>query len=439
MKVFIIQNTQGELFNVKSKVRFCETFGITPRLLDYTVKGASKTRYQEWHKKYKIKDIVEFIESEDGEKVLWDSGVKGYFLKDSKEEINKHKIIEESTEEKYNYVSPNEEEVKNLQKELTKVHRQKQKLQDKLTLNNKIMRNQYRYENMCDVVIKSCNEHIKNGVPKLKEINKSIGKDEVVLVISDTHIGQNVQESNNSFNYEIACMRLNNIFNNFIHEANIRSCSSVTVLMLGDLIHCASIIKHDMYASAEFLEVEATLKCFNLLASQIDRLVSKFNKVSLASVFGNESRFNSQYHPSNLQKDAKNNLDVMIFAMLQERYKNSENVIFINDGDELESVVTIRNRNILMTHGNSNAINHKDLEKSFINIRARLEPIYGELDAMVLGHIHSTAISSKVFRNASLVGSNSYSNFLGFAESPVSQNMLVVSENRIIGFPLYCK
>lgn len=438
MKVFIIQNTKGETFHVKNKIRFCEKFGITPRLLDYTIKGSSKTRYQEWHKQYKIKDIVKFIESEDGDKILWDSGIKGYFLKDYKED-NKEPEREKVNIQNYTTVNPNKEEIESLQKELIKTHRQKQKLQDQLNLNRKIMRDNHRHENMCELIKDTFKSFIESNVPEVVENNVENNKESVALILSDIHAGQKVIEVNNCFDYEIACDRLETIFTNFIKETKIRGIQNVSVLMLGDLIHCASALKPDMYASAEFLEIESTLKCFNLLSSQIDRLVRNFNKVSLASVIGNESRFNSHYHPSNLQKEAKNNLDVMIFEMLKSRYRDTETVEFINSGDELESVVTINGKNILMTHGNSNAINHKDLEKSFIHIRARLEPIYGELDAMVLGHIHSTAIHSKVFRNASLVGSNSYSNFLGFAESPVSQNMLIISENRIIGFPLYCK
>lgn len=438
MKVFIIQNTKGETFHVKNKIRFCEKFGITPRLLDYTIKGSSKTRYQEWHKQYKIKDIVKFIESEDGDKILWDSGIKGYFLKDYKED-NKEPEREKVNIQNYTTVNPNKEEIESLQKELIKTHRQKQKLQDQLNLNRKIMRESHRHANMCELIKDTFKSFIESNVPVVVEKSIENNKESVALILSDIHAGQKVIEANNCFDYDIACDRLEAIFTNFIKETKVRGVQNVSVLLLGDLIHCASTSKPDMYASAEFLEIESTLKCFNLLSSQIDRLVRNFNKVSLASVIGNESRFNSHYHPSNLQKEAKNNLDVMIFEMLKSRYIDTETVEFINSGDELESVVTINGKNILMTHGNSNAINHKDLEKSFIHIKARLEPIYGELDAMVLGHIHSTAIHSKVFRNASLVGSNSYSNFLGFAESPVSQNMLIISENRIIGFPLYCK
>lgn len=439
MKVFIIQNTKGETFHVKNKIRFCEKFGITPRLLDYTIKGSSKTRYQEWHKQFKIKDIVNFVESEDGDKILWDSNLKGYFLKSYKEEDNKETEREKVNIQNYTTVNSNKEEIESLQKELIKTHRQKQKLQDQLNLNRKIMREQFRYENMCDVVIDNCKKHLKEGVPKVKEISSFSSVEESVLTISDVHIGQIIEETTNYFDYEVACIRLENIFSNFIQESNIRGITNVSILFLGDLIHCSSILKPDMAFSSEFGEIHSALKCYELLASQIDRLIPLYNKISLGSIIGNESRFNSHYNPSNLQKEAKNNLDVLIFTMLKERYSDTENVLFINEGDELESVVNINGKNIFMTHGNCKSINHKELDKSFINIKSRLEPIYGYLDIMVLGHIHSTAITHRTFRNASLAGSNSYSIFLGFAESPVSQNMLIISENRIIGFPLYCK
>lgn len=429
MKVFIIENgISKDIFVVRNKGRFCEKNNLTPRLLDYTIKGASSTRYQEYHKNYRIVDKLEFIEAKEGDRVLWDSGVTGYCVREDRKHF-KDKPVDRSVEL--------ENELEATRVELKKVLKQKQKMQDKLNIYSKLGREQYRYENMCDVITEKFKDLINSNVPVINGVNARMYSEGVsVLTINDIHIGQVIEEVNNYYDYEIATMRMESIFTKFIEETSMRDITKVSILMLGDLIHSASITKPDMFSAKEFPEVTSAIYCFNLLASQIDRLVGMFELVELASVIGNESRFNNHYNPSNLQKEAKNNLDVVVYTMLKERYRHLNNVRFLNDGDELESVVNIGGKSILMTHGNMVSINHKDLDRSFINLKARLEPVYGNIDCMVLGHIHSTMILDRVFRSSSLAGANSYSNTLGFAESSVSQNMLIINEDGIKAFAL---
>lgn len=436
MKVFIVQNIQGEIFNVKNKIKFCEKFGITPRLLDYTIKGSSKTRYQEWHKQFKIKDIVNFVESEDGDKVLWDSNLKGYFLKSYKEEDNKETETEPLNNQSFTAINSNKEEIESLQKELIKTHRQKQKLQDQLNLNKKIMREQFRYENMCELVINNCKDYLRDGVPTNKHINNYKFKNsKAILTLSDFHLGEKVEETNNYFDSEVAQIRTENIFKQFEKEVDMRKIDEVYILMLGDFIFSQDINRSDMKLSGEFPEIQSAIKCFNILSSVIDKLVIKY-KVNISGVIGNESRFNSHYHTSTLQKEARNNIDTLIFEMLRNRYENNHNINFIGDCDVIEDVISIGGKSFLMTHGHQKYMNHKDLDKTFVNIKARLEPIYGEIDFMVLGHIHSTLITDRIARNSSLVGSNSYSNELGFPRSFVSQNMIIIEDDSIKTIPL---
>ena len=431
MKVFIIENgISKDIFVVRNKGRFCEKNKLTPRLLDYTIKGASATRYQEYHKNYRIVDKLEFIEAKDGDRVLWDSGVTGYCVREDGKHF-KDKPVDRSVE------LENENEL--LQKELAKALKQKQKLQDQLNLNRKLIRDGNRHENMCDTILDACKEFISLTLPKVEHRTKRPLKvnQSAVLTLSDLHIAQLVNEKNNYFDLDVAEMRLEKIFNQFIEEIELRGIEDVHILLLGDLIHAQPLVtkKMDMKLSSALPEVQASIKCFEFLSTHIDRLVTRYN-VSIAGVIGNESRFVSYLNPSNLQSEARNNMDVVIFEMLKQRYRDCSTVEFVNNGDELEDVVSISGANVLLTHGNSTSINHKDLDKSFINIKARLEPVYGEIDYMVLGHIHSTMLLDRVFRNSSLVGSNSYSNELGFAQSFVSQNMLIIDEDGVRAFSL---
>ncbi len=436
MKVFVIKNKISEdIFIVGNKKRFCAKFNLTPRLLDYTVEGASSTRFQEWHKNYKIVDKLVFIEDKQGDRVLWDNGLVGYCVKEDGEHFKdkpKAKTVEM------------ENEIEALQKELTKTMKQKQKLQDQLNLNRKLGREQYRYENFIDVFRESCKEMIERNTPLFSGIEYPSFEyntdGEAILTLSDLHFGQLVNETNNYFDSEIADIRLNRIFNQFEEEVDLRGISKVSILFIGDLIHAQPITnpnKIDMKVSSEFPEIQSSIQCFLTLSKYIDRLIGKYEVVRFAGVVGNESRVHSHVNPSNLQSEARNNYDAVIFEFLKQRYRDYDNAVFLNNGDEIETVVEIGDKQICMIHGND--LHHKDLENSVIKLRTRLEQVYGEIDYTVLGHVHSSNISDLYSRNSSLVGSNSYSNRLGFVESTASQNMIVIDENGIKAMSLKAK
>lgn len=428
MKVFVIKNKSKDLFLVRNKNKFCKKMGLTPRLLDYTVKGASSSRYQEYHKGYRIDDKFEFIESKDGDRVLWDNpNMRGYCVKYEKNNNLKNKKQE----------LENKDEVEQLKKELNKVLRQKQNLQDKLNVYARMNREQYRFENMCDLLTHACKSIIKRDIDLFEPyINTNTSDASAILTLSDLHFGQIVTVANNYFDSEIANIRLGKIFSMFEQEVDLRGITNVDIMFLGDLIHAQSVsTKPDMKLSGEFPEVQSTIHCFRVLSIYLDRLVQKYN-VSFSGILGNESRFSNHMLPSNLQEEAKNNMDVIIFEMIVQRYGHLPNVTFKNTGDELESVIEVNGKRILMLHGNSKGINHKELDKSLIGVRTRLSYVYGEIDYVVLGHIHSAYIADKFARNSSLVGSNAYSNDLGIIESTVSQNMIIVEDNNIKAFSL---
>lgn len=426
MKVFIIKNKISEdIYVVKNKKYFCKRFNLTPRLLDYTIKGASANRYQPWHKNFQIVEKLNFIESDDGDMALWDNGLKGY--------------CKRNDETHFSYKSESrclelEKENETLQNELKKVLKQKQKIQDQLNLNRKLGREQYRYENFLDVLKQACSNIIINNKPVSIYKNTYKSNEVAMLTLSDLHFGQLVKLPTNYFDSEVADLRLGKIFDEFIYEVEKRGIKDVYIALLGDLIHAQSVLtKPDMKLSGEFPEVQATIYAFQIISKYIDKLVEKYN-VNICGIVGNESRFSNHLLPSNLQSEARNNMDVVIFEFLKQRYRGYKNVVFVNNGDEMTDVINIKGKNIVLCHGNN--LSHSSLEKSVLGLRNRLASAYGEIDFVVLGHIHSTMIGDKYARNASLVGSNAYSDSLGIVESTISQNMLIISKDIIRAYSL---
>lgn len=415
MKVFLIRNKVNNTYLVRNKNKFCKKMGLTPRLLDYTIKGASSSRYQEWHKNYRIESKLDFIESKEGDKILWDNkDIKGYTVK---------------YDNKFNDTC--DEELENLKIELKKALKQKQKLSDSLNLLRKLNRNENRYENLLEDISSMILEQkiTRNNIPKsnINNIITTRNNEVAILCLSDLHFGQLVEEVNNYFDSQVADYRLMSIFEKFKKEVDIRNIKEVHFAILGDFVHAQSVItKPDMKLSSEYPEIQASIQCFHTLAKYIDEFVRDY-KVSLYGVIGNESRFSNHLIPTNLNREAKNNLDTLIFEMLKQRYREFSNVSFLNNCDTIESVISVGDYNIALVHGDR--LNHKELEKSTLNFRVKLSPIYGDIDMVLLGHIHSCCIGDKYARNSSLVGSNAYSNSLQIPESSVSQNMCIIGED----------
>lgn len=441
MKIFKIVNEQM-VFYVKNKRKFCEKMGLTLRLLEYTQTGE-----RNHHKGYKIESVDTFIQTdkENGSIRLYGTDIYGYILT-----VEEKKKITKAIDEVDNMYKKAEEKQKNnikedtgltiesYEKEISKLRKELQRTRDNLNLNRKENRKDFRYENFLTELKVELKSELKRNLPKATyEYNPYCVNDVAILQISDLHFGQKVELDDNIFNLVEARKRLDTYFDKCIIEIEQRGIEHVYVALVGDLIHSASMLtKADMKLASEYNEVEATILCFRALAKNIDRLVEKYN-VYFCGVVGNESRFANHMYHTNLESEASNSMDYMIYAFLEERYSNYDNVVFVNSGKTLESVVAINGKNIGLIHGDK-GFNHSSLNNSVWKFKARMSQTYGSVDYVLLGHIHETYISNEFARNSSLVGSNSYSALaINIPFSTPAQNLIIVGDDiRAISVPV---
>lgn len=397
MKKFIIERIDKEgkvldTFEVNNLTDFCRRNNLTLRLLNYTHTGE-----RNHHKHFRIK------------------------MKTGSEKDN----------QKYN---KKQDTYDVIEKELYKEKKKNQRLQDSLTTYRMYGRETNRWLTFLDDAIKLFGDKIKKDNPKYIPSIIHNNDTELILCLSDLHIGQRVEVSNNKFNIEIANRRLEKLFNETMKEMELRKCSTITFAMLGDLIHAQCVYKKaDMKLSAEFSEVESTINAFRLLYKYIDKFVEKY-KVNFMGVCGNESRFASYTNPSNLDSEFSNSMDYMIYNLFKTRYENNVNVKFLNESKLIEEVVEVNGYNFCLVHGHN--LKHGNLSDSIKNLKLRMMESGYRVDYTLLGHIHQTYITDDFARNASLVGSNSYSNSLNISGGKSSQNLIVVNRDGIKAFSI---
>ena len=413
MSKYIIKKNDGSIYEVDSLSTFCKEVGITERLLRYTnplLKG-KKGRYQEWHKGYKICSNEE--------------------IKEWKRE--KEKEREERIEEGTDYIT----------KEYLRQKKVIQRLRDENNALRSIERKEYRSEeefeswkkNMFDLIRGSREEVWMDFAETEREEEKLAGeegkKNIGFLVLSDWHIGKTVSLDGNRFDFEEARKRLTRLSVNVIKYLKLYNISTLHIILLGDFIHAQH--RRDMKSSAQYVEIESGIYCFHLIREFIESFRFSLNDIVISGVVGNESRFESNDFHTNINNVAKNSIDYMIYEMLKTNFEKIPEVTFnINGFNLFENVIHINNNfNILAIHGDK--IKHNQLDNEISKLKLKIFNERREyIDYVVLGHIHSTFITDKYARNASLVGADEYaSRGLNIPESYVSQLFGVVKDKDI--------
>lgn len=418
MSKYVIEKNDGSKYEVNSLSDFCKEVGITERLLRYTnplLKG-KKGRYQEWHKGYRM------LSSEEIEK--WKK--------------EKEREIEERVLEGTDYIT---KEYKRLKKSI-------QRLRDENTALRAIERREFRAEEEMRSWKESINELIRGSRENVwmdfaeteREEEKLLGregkKNVGFLVLSDWHIGKTVGLDGNRFDFEEARKRLTRLSVNMCKYLKLYNISTLHIALLGDFIHAQH--RRDMKSAAQFVEIEAGVYCYHLIREFIESFRFALNDIVISGVVGNESRFDSHEFHTNINSEAKNSIDYMIYEMLKSNFELIPEVTFnINGSNLFENVLKINeNFNILAIHGDK--INQNNIDNEISKLKLKVFNEKREyIDYVILGHIHSTLITDKYARNASLVGADEYaSRGLNIPESYVSQLFGVVCDRDIHVFSI---
>lgn len=343
-------------------------------------------------------------------------GIENY-LKFKEELANKKS--EETIEKEFT----EEEELEYLQlaEEYTKLKKRFQNMQDKLRIERKFIRKQSREDNIRDILLDNLSEVEKFNFEHYEPVYTD-NYEEMIIQISDTHIGQFIE---GKYNYEITKERLIKYFSKAKRVADEKGITEITLAFTGDIFNLDHVM--DKLLTNEKVRAESLRVGFEMFSSCIDMLLRENYKVKLVGVLGNESRVNSHEYMSNVTKLATDSFDYMLFILLHTRY--SERVEFLNMCDDIETVIDVNGKLIALLHGHR--LKHTQLRKEVAALKLRLFQEHEVMiDYAIGGHLHETLITPYFARSGSLVGSDEYSSIgLNIPMSRASQNLIIVGDD----------
>ncbi len=245
------------------------------------------------------------------------------------------------------------------------------------------------------------------------------GGDSVLIVqLSDLHFNEQVDLPSNRYNYTVAAQRLRKLAQRVKQLGKSYGARKVVIACLGDFLN--SDRRLDELQSNAHNRSCASLLAVELLKSFILDLREQF-ELEVYGITGNESRVSKELGWSDPL--ATDSYDLMIYAILKHGFEGSEGIRFCGFRAN-ELLFEVMGRTFLCLHGHQ--IGSK-VQKSVQEIMGKYSAQGLTVDYTLFGHLHASEVGDYYARNASLVGSNAYSEAgLNFC-SKAAQNVHIVS------------
>lgn len=305
-------------------------------------------------------------------------------------------------------------------RELEKVRKKAQKLQDTNRIERKTWRSKTQYENAIEeytnALVTILEKYQIKSTVKAKKRKKHVDKTGVIH-LSDHHWNELIDMPCNKFDFFIGAKRLHKLADKAKQYFKSQGIENVIIACTGDLLN--SDRRLDELLNMATNRAKATILVIQLLELFILDLAEDFH-ITLSGVVGNESRAKKDFEWSELT--ATDNYDFTIYHTLKLLFRKVPNIEF-DSGNSVEHVMEISGQNVLLIHGNQ-LKNTANLGFEYQKMRSKYISNYGiAIDFILSGHIHEAYISDTFARSSSLCGGNEFSDKALKLESRASQNL----------------
>ncbi len=317
-----------------------------------------------------------------------------------------------------------------------------------LAENVRLSKRNQRTSDLSRIANKSFREHarIENAVSayssailtELKEHGKSLGEcprrtgelspdaAAVVVHLSDNHFNELVNLPTNRFDFEVAAKRLALLAQKTKLIGKSYGAERIVVFFGGDLMN--SDRRLDELLAMSTNRARATLLAVHLYKQFLLDLRSEFF-IDCFGITGNESRVKEDL--GWVDPVATDSYDFTIYAMLQALFDASDDKgMRFNDFNANEVVFSVHRQTFLGLHGHQISAGDQKKVQAMIGKYAAKGI---NITHILCGHIHASLVSDYISRNASLVGSNAYSEEALGLISKAAQNIHVVTKQGLDG------
>ena len=306
------------------------------------------------------------------------------------------------------------------------LYKQQVKTRDIVNEYRKTIREQGRFEVLCEELIKSMAEMKPVVLSKVPSYGITEGA-EAVLAIGDIHYGSVVDNFYNKYNTDIARQRLDFLANETIKYCEKFGIKKLTVVNLADSIegsiHVTARITNELQTCGQIIGVT------ELLAQVLGKLANHIPYIVYRSCIGNHDRAIQNYKES-LPID---NFSEIIDWGLQMRLQLSgfSNIDFVFDNlSESFGVFSLENgKKVGFSHGDT--ISLDQAYQSFCGATK------SHIDYIILSHFHCAKSKefngAKVYVNGSVKGTDTYALSKNLFSKP-SQTLLIFDGDNDLDF-----
>lgn len=310
-------------------------------------------------------------------------------------------------------------EVNELDAKILELKKERVKLSDERLQNNAYVRRLAREDTIKEIAVQAAQEMGKNKqflIKKLPFTSINKASKEAILCISDWHLGIEINNPFNAYNFDVAAARVSKLLSEVSTRLSQGDISKLHVVNLGDMI--AGRIHLTIRLQSRVDVITQTMKASEMLAELLSNLSNQV-PVEYYSCSDNHSRV----EPCKEDSLELESLCRIIDWYLKERLKNNPNVNF-NDNKYGDDIVSFNcnGHRVVGVHGDKDK--KTQLERLQLMLR---EPI----DVLLIAHLHHPWMEEldnvKIIGNGSLMGTDDYAKNLRLC-SHASQTMLVSSE-----------
>ena len=308
---------------------------------------------------------------------------------------------------------------------LREIKKEKIKLRDERTESNRGIRIEARVEDKLDyledIISKQGKIDYKPLKPEERQRLQIKSDNDLLVMLSDLHIGQTFYSAWGNYDLEIAKDRMNQYLNKIIEIKDRHNSENCFVTLQGDMIS-NSIHKTIAITNRENV-IEQVISASEMVTAFLAELGRHFKSVTVASVVGNHSRIDKK---EDALKDER--LDTLIEWYAKKKLEDFENIKFEEAFDNTFSSLTVRDKTYFVVHGDYDTMNQGGLAK--LSMMAGFFPY-----CVLFGHKHFPATTEingiKLVQSGSMPGSgDDHTIELRLSGKP-SQTVLVCNKNGI--------
>lgn len=303
---------------------------------------------------------------------------------------------------------------------LNEIKREKQKLSDERAAINRMNRQIARAEENYSIFERALQEHGRVNYPKVNTVHNSGSDKDIVICISDMHLGLDTDNWFGKYNAEVAEERLGKYLSEVIEIG--KDCKNAYVMLLGDEINgkIHSTVQLENRENA----IQQVQKASEMITAFVYNLSLVFENVTVASVAGNHSRIGWK---DDVLRDER--LDDIIPWYLKASLSHITNVNIVdNEIDATIGSVDIRGNRYHLVHGDMDTYSEAGVSRLVMMLGYKPTAIF-------YGHLHHCSYDDisgvKIIRSGTFANTNDDYTISKRISGNPSQMVCIVDDNGI--------